>query len=115
MTQFKIIIYAPHPSNALGVKVQHVVMDSLYFYLIVGFLAISVTVLCTLLHAGLFYDLIIRKSIAPSCPRKVSYSVHSGPYKNAGTHFKRLSVLVPNLKQFGIYYDDPRKVQEWKE
>ena len=85
-------------------------MDSVVLYLIVALLAISVVVLGTLLHAGLFYELRIRKTLAPFSPRRVAYGVHSGPYKNSGTPFKQLSVLVPSLKLFAIYYDDPKKV-----
>jgi len=102
MTQFKNNRKAPHPSNALGVKVQHVVMDSFYFYLIVGFFAISIVVLCILLHAGLFYDLIIRKSTAPSCPRKVAYSVHSGTIQKCGYPFQ---ATVGSGTEFeGVWY-----------
>lgn len=81
------------------------------FGLFLVVLAVITLILCVLLHAGLFYELRIRISETPSCPKKVAYCLHKGQYKNAGTAFKRLGGLVPHLELFGIFYDDPKKVQ----
>ena len=80
------------------------------FGLFLVVLAVITLILCVLLHAGLFYELRIRISESPSCPKKVAYCLHQGQYRNAGTAYKRLGDLVPHLKLFGTFYDDPKKV-----
>ena len=46
----------------------------------------------------------------PVLPHHVAYLLRTGPYKNAGSAFKKLCTLAPNTKLFGIYYDDPDTV-----
>ncbi len=85
-------------------------MDPIYYYLLIAVFVISAVVLAILVHAGMFYDLRIRITTPASLPHRVAYGVHKGPYKNAGGPFTRLSRLVPQLKLFGTYYDDPKEV-----
>lgn len=84
-------------------------MDPIYYFLI-ALCVVCVLALLILVHAGFFYDLQIRIAPPASLPRRVAYSVHKGSYKNASKPCGRLSQLVPQLKLFGVYYDDPKEV-----
>ncbi len=80
------------------------------FYVVLLLAVLLALFLVALLHAGFFYELRIRTSTPLSCPKRVAYKLHTGPYRNCGAHFRRLATLVPSLKTFGVYYDDPDKV-----
>lgn len=80
------------------------------FYVVLLLAILLALFLVALLHAGFFYELRIRTSTPLSCPKKVAYKLYTGPYKNCGAHFKSLITLVPTLKTFGVFYDDPDKV-----
>ena len=89
-----------------------------YGALLILLLAIVIS-FAALLHAGLFIELRIRttKPLPEACPKRVAYKLYRGPYKNAGKAYTELLDIVPNLRHFGIYYDDPNKVsgcaREW--
>jgi len=78
-----------------------------FFYLIVVLVIVVVVILMVLTHAGFFYTIRLRMMPPPVLPHYVAYLLKTGPYKNAGPVFKKLSILAPNAKLFGIYYDDP--------
>lgn len=78
-----------------------------FFYLIVVLVVVIAVVLLVLTHAGFFYTLRLRMIPPPVLPHHVAYLMKTGPYKNVGPLFKRLSILAPRAKLFGIYYDDP--------
>ncbi len=80
------------------------------FYLVLVVLFLLCLLLMALVHAGFFYDLRIRTSTPLSAPRRTAYKLYRGAYSNAGSGFKELAGLVPHLKTFGIYYDDPKTV-----
>ncbi len=80
------------------------------YYVLLAIIVVCAILLGILVHAGFFYELQIRMTSPTSLPRRVAYSVHKGPYKNAGTPFGKLAQLVPKLKLFGVYYDDPKSV-----
>ncbi len=80
------------------------------FYVVLLLAVVLALLLVALLHAGFFYELRIRISTPLSCPKRVAYRLYTGPYKNCGGYFKQLISLVPDLKTFGVYYDDPDKV-----
>ena len=81
------------------------------FYVVLLLAVILAVLLIALLHAGFFFDLRIRTSTPLSCPKRVAYRLYTGPYKNSGAAFKQLCGIVPDLKTFGVYYDDPDKVR----
>lgn len=82
----------------------------LVFYITIAVVVVLVLLLAVLTHAGYFYDLRIRTSIPISAPGRVAYKLHRGSYSNCGPFFKQLSDLVPHLRVFAIYYDDPKRV-----
>ncbi|XP_064399148.1 testis-expressed protein 264 homolog [Halichondria panicea] len=84
------------------------------FYVVLLLAVVLALLLVALLHAGFFYELRIRISTPLSCPKRVAYRLYTGPYKNCGGYFKQLISLVPDLKTFGVYYDDPDKVPQDK-
>lgn len=83
----------------------------LVFYVVLAVAIVLALFLVALLHAGFFTDLRIRTSTPLSCPKRVAYKFHTGSYKQCGGAFRRVMSLAPTLKTFGVYYDDPRKVQ----
>ena len=80
------------------------------FYLILVFVILIAVGLLILTHAGFFYTLRLRMVPPPVLPLNVAYILKTGPYKNSGAEFKKLSTLAPKTKLFGIYYDDPDMV-----
>ena len=80
------------------------------FYLLVVLVALCLIALGALAHAGYFSDLRIRTSIPVSCPKRVAYSLYTGPYKQAGSSYHRICTLAPNRTPFALYYDDPNEV-----
>lgn len=82
----------------------------LLFYALIALAAVFIVVFMALLHAGFFADLQIRTSPPASLPHRVAYSVHKGPYNKAGGAFSKLGSLVPRLRLFGVYYDNPNEV-----
>ena len=84
-------------------------METLH-YCLIALVVVLAIILGAVVHAGFFYELMIRVTTSPSCPQRVAYGVHTGPYKNAGKGFGTLSRLVPSKKLFGAYYDDPKEV-----
>lgn len=80
------------------------------FYIVLALAIVLAFLLGALLHAGFFSDLLIRTSTPLSCPKRVAYKLYTGSYKQSGTGFKELMGIVSTLKTFGVYYDDPKKV-----
>ena len=83
---------------------------ALLYYVLFLLAVVIIIVLSVFIHAGLFYGLRIRIATPLSMPKRVAYKVHTGPYSNSGPAFRNLTTLVPHLKLFGIYYDDPKEV-----
>lgn len=83
---------------------------NLLVYIALAVIVVLCVFLIALVHAGFFYSLLIRKTTPLSAPCRVAYKLYRGAYSNAGSAFKDLSLIMPNLKTFGIYYDDPKKV-----
>lgn len=81
-----------------------------FFYLVLVAAVLLALFLMALVHAGYFYDLRIRTSTPLSLPGQVAYKMYRGSYTNAGSAFKELAGLVPHLRTFGIYYDNPKTV-----
>lgn len=83
---------------------------SVLFYVLLAVGVVLCLCLMALMHAGYFYDLRIRTTTPLSLPGRVAYKLYRGSYSNAGVGFKELMGLAPHCKDFGIYYDDPKRV-----
>lgn len=83
------------------------------FYVVLVVAVVLSLCLMALVHAGYFYDLRIRTSIPLSLPGRIAYKLYRGAYSNAGVGFRDIMSVAPQVKSFGIYYDDPNKVSHW--
>ena len=82
----------------------------LLFYAVLVAVVVLCLCLMALVHAGYFYDLRIRTTTPLSLPGRIAYKLYRGSYSNAGAGFRDLLRVVPHNKNFGIYYDDPKRV-----
>ncbi|XP_072038777.1 testis-expressed protein 264-like [Amphiura filiformis] len=78
---------------------------------IIGMLIlILVTVFVYFMYSGLFNGIEIRTGKPPIRELHVAYKYAVGPYKNCGPLFTEVTKAAPDLRCFGVYYDDPAKV-----
>ena len=87
----------------------------LFGYLVLAASTIALAAFLFMLYSGFFYTYRIRCTVPASLPRRIAYSLHTGPYCNCGPHFRRLKRLVPQRRLFAIYYDDPKTVSAYCE
>ena len=48
-------------------------------------------------------------------PNFLVFQFKRGDYKDSGTLFEETSKLAPQLRTFGVYYDNPEEVSEFGE
>lgn len=75
--------------------------------LLIPFLACLVALL---VHSGLFTHVGVSTGKPPIGKAYLAYKDGTGPYSGVGSTFSESTSIAPNLKQIGIYYDDPAKV-----
>ncbi len=87
-------------------------MTEYLIFAIIGMLIlILVTVFVYFVYSGLFHTVEIRTGKPPVKALRVAYKYAVGPYKNCGPLFTEVTKAAPDLRCFGLYYDDPAKVR----
>ncbi|XP_055353328.1 testis-expressed protein 264 homolog [Paramacrobiotus metropolitanus] len=72
-------------------------------------IAIFGTVAFLLAYLGAFREILINVGKPPVKKFRGYYKFARGDYKESGSLFEETSKLAPDLRTFGIYYDDPEK------
>ena len=99
----------PRKKQFTEISGKYTKMELLYWIIAIVIVVISV-VFIVLVHSGLLYTPIIRMSHPASMPRRVAYVLKQGPYKNCGTECNKIMKLSRGATTFGLFYDDPEKV-----
>lgn len=79
-------------------------------------IAIIVMLLCIfgtlgglLVYLGIFREILVNVGKPPLRKFRGFYKFVRGDYKDSGALFESINKLAPELRTFGIYYDDPEK------
>nr|XP_054751186.1 testis-expressed protein 264-like [Lytechinus pictus] len=89
-------------SDCLCTNCVGIVATLIFVFILGGILA----------YSGLFHRVVVRKLVNPVGKLRVAYLYNTGPYRNCGPLFDRVSRLAPHARCLGIYYDDPKVTPE---
>lgn len=72
-------------------------------------LTIFGTIGVLLAYLGMFREILINVGKPPTKKFRGYYKFARGDYKESGTLFEEVNKLAPDLRTFGVYYDNPEK------
>ena len=77
---------------------------------IVLLLLIAVSVFVLFIFSGLFASVVVETGKPPIGEVYLAYKDGTGPYSGVGSTFFESTSIAPDLRQMGIYYDEPGTV-----
>lgn len=72
--------------------------------------SLLLTLLALALYSGLFTSIDVKTGTPPVGSCFIAYKYGTGDYSEVGSYFTEGTNIGPNLKQIGLYYDDPAQV-----
>ncbi|ESN99758.1 hypothetical protein HELRODRAFT_113546 [Helobdella robusta] len=89
-----------------------------FFWLVVGILLLVILLLGTIfflvLYAGLLYNVEVGVGEPPVQNFVGFYKSGTGAYRNSSAVFTEACSIAPTLSTFGVFYDDPKLIEESK-
>ena len=84
--------------------------------ILIGIVLLVILLIVTLFvlvwYSGLLDNISVGAGRPPYGELVVMYKFGRGPYKDVGAVFTEVTSIAPEKKCFGIYYDDPKQVNE---
>ncbi|XP_076448013.1 testis-expressed protein 264 homolog [Babylonia areolata] len=79
------------------------------------FFCLIVTVSVLIFYSGVFENIVVKAGKPPIGKVVIAYKFARGSYKEVGPLFFEVAKLAPDHKALGIYYDDPFKVESYRQ
>lgn len=87
-------------------------LDWLSLCVVISLLFSVITAAC-ILYSGLLPDITVLTGYPPIKKITFAYKFREGSYKNSGQLFKESRKIAPTLSCIGVFYDDPKKVNNY--